>query len=178
LRNIAEQTNLLSLNAAIEAARAGEAGKGFAVVADEIRKLAEQSNKHTRDIQAQLNTIYKQAQSSSELAGVAENIIMEQNSRVAHTTELFSKINSTTSEMTENIVNTGEMIEDMDTFKEKVLTSMENISAVSEQVSASTQEVSASTEEQLASIEELDNMAVKIKKLADDLKASMDRFTI
>jgi methyl-accepting chemotaxis protein len=38
--------------------------------------------------------------------------------------------------------------------------------------------VSASTEEQLASIEELDNMAVKIKKLADDLKASMDRFTI
>jgi methyl-accepting chemotaxis protein len=178
LRNIAEQTNLLSLNAAIEAARAGEAGKGFAVVADEIRKLAEQSNKHTRDIQAQLNTIYKQAQSSSELAGAAENIIMEQNSRVALTTELFSKINSTTSEMTENIVNTGEMIEDMDTFKGKVLTSMENISAVSEQVSASTQEVSASTEEQLASIEELDNMAVKIKKLADELKTKMDRFTI
>ncbi|HOL91234.1 MAG TPA: methyl-accepting chemotaxis protein [Clostridiales bacterium] len=178
LRNIAEQTNLLSLNAAIEAARAGEAGKGFAVVADEIRKLAEQSNRHTKDIQAQLNTIYKQAQGSAELAGAAENIIMEQNRRVAQTTELFEKISAMTSEMTENIVTAGEMIDDMNTFKGKVLNSMENISAVSEQVSASTQEVSASTEEQLASIEELNNMAARIKKLAEDLQARMDRFTI
>lgn len=178
LRNIAEQTNLLSLNAAIEAARAGEAGKGFAVVADEIRKLAEQSNRHTKDIQAQLNTIYKQAQGSAELVGAAENIIMEQNRRVAQTTELFEKISAMTSEMTENIVTAGEMIDDMNTFKGKVLNSMENISAVSEQVSASTQEVSASTEEQLASIEELNNMAARIKKLAEDLQARMDRFTI
>jgi methyl-accepting chemotaxis protein len=178
LRNIAEQTNLLSLNAAIEAARAGEAGKGFAVVADEIRKLAEQSNQHTKDIQAQLNTIYKQAQSSSELAGIAESIIMEQNSRVAQTTELFEKISGTTSEMTESIVTAGAMIDDMDAFKDRALTSMENISAVSEQVSASTQEVSASTEEQLAFIQELDNVSVRIKQLADDLTARMDKFTI
>lgn len=178
LRTIAEKTNLLSLNAAIESARAGESGKGFAVVADEIRKLAEQSNKHTKDIQIQLDTIYKQARSTSEMAGMAENIIMEQSEKVTQTTKLFMKINEMTSRMTDNIIKSGDMIKEMNTFKEKVLSNMENISAVSEEVSASTQEVSASTEEQLASIEELDNMAVQIKKSADDLIDRMNKFII
>ncbi|NLK87095.1 MAG: methyl-accepting chemotaxis protein [Clostridiaceae bacterium] len=178
LRGIADQTNLLSLNAEIEAARAGNAGVGFAVVADEIRKLAERSNKHTKDIQLLLENINRQAQSSVRLVNDAENAILEQSSRVTETAGIFTDISNSTQVLSENIGIAGELINEMNIFKEKVLASMENISAVSEQVSASTQEVSASTEEQLATIEELDRMSADLSQMAEDLIEMMGKFTI
>jgi hypothetical protein len=176
--DVAVSSNLLGLNAAIEAARAGEHGRGFAVVAEEIRKLAEQSNTHTKEIQLLLENINKHAQSSVQLVNNAENTILEQSGMVASTAEIFSNISNTTQVMTHNIGDAGRLINDMNTFKEKVLTSMENISSVSEEVSASTQEVSASTQEQLASIEELDNMSGELNQMANDLIGHMDEFII
>lgn len=48
--DVSSRTSLLSINASIEAAHSGAAGKGFKVVANEIKKLAEQSAVHTKDI--------------------------------------------------------------------------------------------------------------------------------
>ncbi len=176
LHGIADQTNLLALNAAIEAARAGDAGRGFAVVADEIRKLAEQSNNHTRNIQKHVENIFKQAQSSTNLVNQAEVSFREQSEMVSNTAEVFTRINTTIASIVENTNQLGSVTNDMDSFKEMVLSSMENISSVSEEVSASTQEVSASTQEQLVSIEQLDVMAGQLNEVAGNLLTQMGTF--
>ncbi len=77
IETIASQTSLLALNATIEAARAGAAGRGFAVVASEVKTLAQQTEKATGDIGAQIHDIQSAVNETVEaIAGVSSMVTM------------------------------------------------------------------------------------------------------
>lgn len=79
IENIADQTNLLALNATIESARSGESGHSFAVVAEEIGKLAETTQKSTRNVIDMIDSIRISTNVAMDMvpkeAAQAENII-------------------------------------------------------------------------------------------------------
>ncbi|RCX18871.1 methyl-accepting chemotaxis sensory transducer with Cache sensor [Anaerobacterium chartisolvens] len=178
IADISEQTNLLSLNAAIEAARAGEAGRGFAVVADEVKKLAEQSKDASVTINRILNTIQHKSELTAEEANSASDIIQQQSEAVSQTDESFKTILYAMEGISEQIRHMEGSVEEISIFRQKTLSTIENVSAVSEQSAATAQEVSASTQEQIAGTEELAALAKDLNVMSQELDTAISQFKI
>ena len=147
---IAKQTSLLALNASIEAARAGETGKGFAVVADQIGKLADQSS--------------EAAKNTHQLIADTMDEIKNGNSVVAETTEALDAMRASVEEITEMIIETGDLAGQQAQSMEEIDKGIEMISNVVQSNSATAQESSA--------------VSVELSEQSESLNQLISQFTI
>ena len=171
ISNISAQTNLLALNATIEAARAGAAGKGFAVVANEIKDLASQTAAATEDIKGKVSGIQTSTAATIADIGKISGTIREVSDIVSSIATAIEQQAAVTKDIAGNIAQASVGVKG-------ATTQVTQSSEVSTQIAGAIETVNRAAGEAANGSAQVQSGAEELSKLAEQLRHSVEQFTL
>ena len=176
ISSIADETNLLSLNASIEAARAGESGRGFAVVAGEIKKLAEQSNTSSQEIEDTAKALMEDSTKAVELMKQMQDIIMSQSESMKETHEVVENVLSEIESSMKSIELIKASTQKLEISRNQVVSAVDELSEIAQNNVEGTKKTHQETEEVADSFHHVSESAEQLREIAGLLANSIDYF--
>ncbi len=177
IASIAEETDLLSLNASIEAARAGENGKGFAVV-EQIKKLSEQSNQSSNEIEETAMMLSEDSQKAVEIMQKMQEIIMSQSESMKDTQKVVEEVVAQIANSMQSIQQIKETTEHLANVRNEVLQAVETLSNIAQDSVSGTKKTYEDTEEVVDTFKQVYMSAEQLREIADQLAGSVQYFHV
>lgn len=178
IASIAEETDLLSLNASIEAARAGENGKGFAVVAEQIKKLSEQSNQSSNEIEETAMMLSEDSQKAVEIMQKMQEIIVSQSESMQDTQKVVEEVVAQIANSMQSIQQIKETTEHLANVRNEVLQAVETLSNIAQDSVSGTKKTYEDTEEVVDTFKQVYMSAEQLREIADQLAGSVQYFHV
>jgi methyl-accepting chemotaxis protein len=166
ISEIADTTKLLSLNASILAAQAGEQGEGFSVVAEEIRKLAENTERNTKEINATIKEIKENVENLVKTQKKNFSQIEKSHRFISEAGVIFEGILKISTDSSNRALFIEKAMDEQAISIKDISNSISTISHRMEEISKASAQQQTRTTEILKGLEKMKDVAKQLNKAA------------
>lgn len=178
ITEISSQTHLLALNAAIEAARAGENGRGFTVVADEVKKLAEQSERSSHEIQSLIDTVQTKTSDAAEMVELGLKQLDRGIKVLQKAGQAFSNIVNSAGVVAKQNQEISTATQEISAGIEEIASSFQTVSSIADETVKNVQHIMEASHSQVNRTEDISETSSKMLETIEKMRKAVNQFQV